>query len=171
MHDIFSIDWQAILLPTTSIPGTIIRGSAMYLLAFFLMRVFRREAGSLTPADLLVIVFVADASQNSMALDQQSVADGAVLVGTIFGWNYLFDFLSYRFRWAHRLLNPRPLVLVRKGQILWHSMRSQLITRSDLMEQLREHGVSDLSSVEKCTMESDGKISVVQRRAVPGSGR
>ena len=37
------------------------------------------------------------------------------------------------------------------------------MTKDDLLEQLREHGIEDLSRVKKCFIESDGKLSVIQR--------
>lgn len=150
-------------MPTVSIPETIIRGSVMYLFVFFLIRLFRRESGSLSTADLLVIVFVADASQNAMAAQQNGIADGVILVATIVLWNYVFDFLSFRYPWAHRLINPKPLLLVSNGIINWANMRKQLITKEDLMEQLREHGIDALDQIEQCFIESDGKVSVIKR--------
>jgi len=43
----------------------------------------------LSTADLLVVVLVADAAQNAMSSEYHSITEGAVLVATIFGWNYL----------------------------------------------------------------------------------
>lgn len=161
MQDIAAINWAELFLPSTNILGIIIRGSCLYLFVFFVMRVFRRESGSLSTADLLVVVFVADAAQNGMASDQKSIGDGILLVATIFAWNFLFDYLGYRFRWAHKLINPRPLILVNHGKINWSALRSQLLTRADLVEQLREHGVDNIRDVQRCYLESDGRISVV----------
>lgn len=163
MHDAFSLNWPTILLPTVSITETIVRGSVMYLFVFFLLRLFRRESGSLSTADLLVIVFVADAAQNAMAAQQNGLADGIVLVATIVMWNYIFDFLSFRYRWAYKLINPRPVLLVENGAVNWQNLRRQMITKDDLLEQLREHGIEDLDQVQKCFIESDGKVSVIRK--------
>lgn len=50
----------------------------------------------------------------------------------------------------------------RDGQILYRNLRSQLITKDDLVEQLREQGVDSIERVRKCYLESDGKMSVIQ---------
>ena len=50
--------------------GLIVRGSLMYLLILAGFRVFRRDAGSLSVSDLLVVVLIADAAQNGMAGDR-----------------------------------------------------------------------------------------------------
>jgi len=65
MHPITAIDWHALFVPTVSLLELVLRGSVMYLAVFAAMRVFRRESGALSTADLLVVVLVADAAQNA----------------------------------------------------------------------------------------------------------
>ena len=84
MHPILEIDWHAVLVPTVSLLELVLRGSLMYLGILAALRIFRREAGALSTADLLVIVLVADAAQNAMASQYDSVTEGLVLVATIF---------------------------------------------------------------------------------------
>lgn len=156
------IDWREIFVPTTSPLELVVRASVMYLLILAGFRVFRRDAGSLSVSDLLVVVLIADAAQNGMAGEYKSVPEGAIVVATIFAWNYLLDWLAYRSRFVRWLLHPPPLLLVRNGQIQHRNLRSQLITRSDLLEQLREQGIDDLHDVKTCCLEGDGRMSVIR---------
>jgi uncharacterized membrane protein YcaP (DUF421 family) len=135
----------------------------MYLLILAGLRVFRRDAGSLSVSDLLVVVLIADAAQNGMAGEYRSITEGVVIVATLFAWNYVLDWLAYRSRLAHRLLHPPPLVLIKEGHLQWRNLRSQLITRDDLMQQLREQGVERVSDVRRCCLESDGRMSVIRK--------
>jgi uncharacterized membrane protein YcaP (DUF421 family) len=132
-------------------------------LVFAAMRIFRREAGALSTADLLVVVMVADAAQNAMASDYHSVTEGVVLVGTIFAWNYGLDWLGYRFPAMQRLLNPPPLLLVADGRIHRRNLRAEMLTTADLAEHLREQGIEDVAEVRRCYLESDGHLSVIKR--------
>jgi uncharacterized membrane protein YcaP (DUF421 family) len=159
------IDWREMLVPSSSLLELIIRGSVMYLLILAGFRLFRREAGSLSVSDLLVVVLIADAAQNGMAGEYRSLTEGIVIVATIFAWNYLLDWLSYRSRFVYWLLHPPSLPLVRGGQLQYQNLRSQMITREDLMEQLREQGIDDLQQVKKCFLEGDGRISVIREHA------
>jgi uncharacterized membrane protein YcaP (DUF421 family) len=61
-----AIDWRTMFVPTASLAELFLRGTIMYFFILGLMRVFRREAGSLSIPDLLVVVLVADAAQNGM---------------------------------------------------------------------------------------------------------
>jgi uncharacterized membrane protein YcaP (DUF421 family) len=163
MHPIFEVDWHNLLVPTVSLLELVLRGSAVYLGILVLMRVLRREAGALSTADLLVVVLVADAAQNAMASEYHSITEGAVLVATIFGWNYLLDWLGYRYPRVHALLHPAPLLLVKDGRVLRRNLRSEMLTMSDLKEQLREQGVAEVAQVKRCYLEADGRLSVIKR--------
>jgi uncharacterized membrane protein YcaP (DUF421 family) len=149
-------------VPTGSLLELIVRGSLMYLLILAGFRIFRRDAGSLSVSDLLVVVLIADAAQNGMAGEYKSLTEGVVIVTTIFAWNYLLDWLAYRSRFVYWLLHPPSLLLIRNGQIQFRNLRSQLITKDDLLEQLREQGVEGVERVKACFLESDGRMSVIR---------
>jgi uncharacterized membrane protein YcaP (DUF421 family) len=157
-----SILWHQMLVPSGSLVELIIRASLMYLAILAGFRLFRRDAGSLSVSDLLVVVLIADAAQNGMAGEYRSVPEGVTIV---FAWNYVLDWLSFRSRYVHWLLHPPPLVLVRNGQIAYRNLRAEFITRADLLEQLREQGIDDVRDVKKCCLESDGKMSVIRTKA------
>ena len=171
MNTMQGIDWHGVLVPTGSVVELILRASIMYLLILAGFRIFRRDAGSLSVSDLLVVVLIADAAQNGMAGEYKSLTEGVVVVTTIFGWNYALDWLAYRFRLVHWLLHPPPLLLVRNGQLQHRNLRSEVITKEDLLAQLREQGVDEVASVKKCFLESDGRLSVIRSESEPSSQR
>jgi len=161
----FDIDWNQLLTPTMSLGEVILRGTMIYWFIFLLIRfVMKREASPISIADLLVIVIIADAAQNAMAGSYQSVTEGAVLIVTIFFWNYAIDWLGYHFSFFNRLQNLPPLLLVKNGSILKDNLRKELITNDELMSKLREKGVTDLSQISEVYMESDGQISIIQKK-------
>ena len=140
----------------------IVRGTAVYWFLFALFRFgIRRDVGSIAIADLLLLVLIADASQNAMAGGYESVTDGFILVATIAGWNYLLDWGSYRYTAIRRFAEPPPLLLVSNGRLLRINMRREFITQDELRAKLREEGVADLGRVRKAYVESDGEISIL----------
>ena len=157
-----AIDWHQMFVPSGSLVELIVRGSLMYLMILAGFRIFRRDAGSLSVSDLLVVVLIADAAQNGMAGEYKSLTEGVVIVATIFDWIYVIDWLAFRSRFMYWLLHPPSLLLIHNGQIQFRNLRSQLITKDDLLEQLREQGVESVSGVKKCFLESDGRMSVIR---------
>lgn len=90
---------------------------------------------------------------------------------TIFAWNYALDWLAYRSRFVYWLLHPPSLLLIRNGEIQFRNLRSQLITRQDLLEQLREQGVEGPARVKACFLESDGRMSVIREDDAQPTGQ
>ena len=170
MHALLQIDWKAVFVPTVSVAEIVVRGTIVYLLLFFMMRVLRREAGALGISDLLVVVLIADAAQNAMSSDYKSITEGAVLVGTIIAWDYTLDWLGYRFPAFGRVLRPAPLPLVKDGRALRQNLRREMISMDELMSQLREQGVESLSEVKKCYLEGDGHVSVIKKESGDDGG-
>src|SRR5512143_3314437 len=114
-----SMDWKTTFLPDTSLLEIVVRGSIMYIALFAMLRVIlKRQTGTLGMTDLLLITLLADAAQNGMAGEYNSLSDGVVLVATIIFWNYAFDWLSFRSAWFAHLIEPAPLPLVRDGKML-----------------------------------------------------
>lgn len=149
----------------------IVRGTAMYWFLFMLFRfVLRRDVGAIGIADILLLVLIADASQNAMAGGYETVTDGFVLVATIAGWNWLLDWASYAYPAIGRLALPQALVLVRRGRIQWRNLRSEHLTVAELMAHLRQQGVDKLAEVKIARMEADGAISVIRSRQEASEG-
>jgi uncharacterized membrane protein YcaP (DUF421 family) len=171
MEKLWQVDWQSVFVPTTGLAEIVLRGSFVYLFLFFMLRVLRREAGAVGISDLLVVVLVADAAQNAMGSEYRSITEGAVLVATVAGWDYFFDWVGYRFPRARWLLRPAALLLVKDGRMLRQNMRREMITEEELLGQLREQGVGSVAEVKECRLEGDGHFSVIKKESKEEGGK
>lgn len=156
-----SVRWRELFVPSAPIAEIIIRGSCSYLTIFMMLRVMRRQTGSIGAADLLVLLLVADAAQNGMAGEYKSITEGIILVATIIGWEYFLDWLGFRSPWFEKIIERSPLLLIQDGKILRQNLDSELMTEQDLLAQLRLKGVNDPTQVRQCRLEGDGHISVL----------
>ncbi len=157
-----AIHWREIFIPDTPILEIIVRGTLLYLSVFVLLRVVaKRQPGGTGLSDLLVIVLIADASQNAMTGDYHSLTDGVLLVGVLVLWDFLIDTLESRVPFLARLLMPPPVPLVRNGQMLRRNMRHERITEEELATKIREKGLEDMKDVRLAQMEGDGQLSVL----------
>jgi uncharacterized membrane protein YcaP (DUF421 family) len=68
------------------------------------------------------------------------VGDGFALLVTILAWSAALDWLGYHSPFFHRLLRTPPSRLVRDGRIVAAGLRHELMTRDELMAQLRNKG-------------------------------
>lgn len=146
----------------------VVRGTVVYWFLLLVFRfVLRRDVGSMGVADLLFVVLVADAASNAMQGEYKSINDGLVLLGTLIGWNFGLDWLSFHFAAVARFIEPRPEVLVRHGQVNRKAMKREMVTMEELEGKLRESGIEDLKEVRIARLESDGKLSVF--KVAPGA--
>ena len=164
MGTLFDIDWRALFEPSLGIGEVIVRGSLMYLALFLILRfVARRQSGGFGPADLLVIVLIADASQNALGKDYNSITEGIVLVLTIVAWEYLIDWLAWRFPSLRPIFTPPALKLIEDGKVVEANLRKEMLPKDELLGQLRVKGVEDLKSVKLACLEGNGRLSVITR--------
>jgi uncharacterized membrane protein YcaP (DUF421 family) len=167
----FGVDWQSVFMPDTPVLEIVVRGTVMYLSLFFLLRfVLRREAGALGITDLLVIVLIADAAQNGMAGDYQSISDGLILVVTLVVWAYVLNWLSFNSPIFRKVIRPPRVLLVRDGRPIAEALEKEKISMDELMSEVRTHGIDDLRRVKRAYIESDGMISVITYKAHADSG-
>ena len=160
-----SVDWNSVFGPTVGLAEIVVRGSLMYLGLFLIMRVMaRRQAGHFGPADLLVIVLIADAAQNGLGKDYSSVTEGLALVLTIVAWEYLLDWIAWRFPSTRPYLTPPSLTLIRDGRLISRNLSKEMITEDELKSQLREQNVEDYAEIKLATLEGDGRLSVLKRK-------
>ena len=65
-----------------------------------------------------------------------------------------------------RFIHSPALPLVQAGHLLRHNTRRELVTE-ELMSQLREQGIHELTAVKLAYMEGDGHISVITEKTRP----
>ena len=141
----------------------VVRGSIIYVgLVLVLRFLLRRDVGSMSMADMLFIVLVADASQNAMAAEYKSLTDGVVLLGTLVAWNVLLDWLSYRSPLIRRMLEPPALPLIKDGKLLRQNLKKEWITVEEVQSKLREAGIGDIKEVRTAFLEPSGELGVIR---------
>ena len=162
------VDWQHACLPPTPVLELVVRGSVIYLALFLRRRrLLKRQSGTLGLTDLLVVVLIADAAQNAMANESRSITAGLVLVATIIGWSDARDWLGYWCPRVERFIHPPALPLVQAGHLLRHPRCRALVTEEELLSQLREQGIHELTAGKLASMEGDGRISVIVEKTHP----
>lgn len=165
------IDWARMFVPKTPLLEIFLRGTLIYVGVFVLLRVIlKRQIGSMTLPDLLILVMIADAAQNGMADDYTSITEGLLLISTLVFWNLALDWLGYHFRFFERFLHPPPLPLIENGRVNRANLRRELVTREELLSQLREQGIEDVRAVKRACIEANGEISVIPKTEKPSGG-
>ena len=160
--ELLTIDWEALFQFESSVIELILRGVVLYFGILVLLRILpRRTGGELETMDLIFILLISEGASHSLG-DYTSLTDGFIVIVTLLGCNYLVNALTYYFPAFEKLIEPRPLPIVKNGKLLRRNMRRELITTGELMEHLREEGLEDYKNIKIARVEADGKISIIK---------
>ncbi len=141
----------------------VIRGIAIYLFIFFLVRIVgKKQILKLSPMDLVVLVFMSGAIQNAIFKSEYGPFSTLISISVFIALNILVHELTYRFNWFEELIEGKPKVIVLNGKIHKRVMKRERVTEAELFEALREHEIMNSDDVKCAILEKDGKISVIK---------
>src|SRR3989475_8307054 len=134
--------------PLTVLVDVAIRTSIVYFALLVGLRLTgTRQLGQMSTFDLVLLLIIANAVQNAMVGPDTSLAGGLVAAAVLIGWHRVVDWWRFRSRGLARLLAGEGIMLIHHGKILdEHCVRAG-ITRDELRQALREHGVADVADV------------------------
>ena len=140
----------------------VLRAVAVYVVLLALIRLSgKRTMGQFTPFDMLLIVLLGTAVQNSLIGDDVSLLGGLLLAAVLIALNWCVAWMTSRSRRAERIIEGAPVVLARNGKLFERVLQRELVSDSDFQEALRMNNVEDVSEVEIALLETNGSISVV----------
>ena len=143
----------------------VIRGIAVYLfLLVFLRLTGRRQTGQYAPFDLVLLLILSNAVQNSMNAGDNSLIGGLISASTLITCHALLSYLTYRSPALRKMVNGKPKVLIHQGAVQPSLMTQERITAEDLAAALRSNGCLNAHEVERATIETNGQITVVLRK-------
>lgn len=143
----------------------VLRGVAVYVfLLVFLRLTGKRQTAQYAPFDLVLLLILSNAVQNSMNAGDNSLIGGLISASTLIACHVGLARLTYRFRWLERFVDGRPEVLVQDGKVNEALMQHELISPSDLTAALRAGGCLHTHEVERATIETNGQITVVLKK-------
>jgi uncharacterized membrane protein YcaP (DUF421 family) len=154
----------AMWVPSVGVFELILRGVIVYLALFALLRfIGKKHVGELSPFDLVVLLIISETVDGSLIGDDKSLTGGLISAATLVAVVQLVGSLTWRFRPVERFVDGKPRILVRHGEICGDVMRSEQVTRAELMEALRREGCSSLQNVRYAILETDGSITLGAR--------
>lgn len=156
--------WTTVFIPHGPILELVVRGTAVYLALYAVLRlVGRRVVAQFSMSDVLVVFLIAVAAGDGMTGPYSGVGDAVISGSVIIGWDLVVDWVGFRFESLRGILRPPPRKIIADGRLLVDNARASLLTRSEIMEKLRWHGVGSYEEVEEAYLEPDGSFTVVRR--------
>jgi uncharacterized membrane protein YcaP (DUF421 family) len=143
----------------------VLRTVVVFCLIFVVTRaVGRRELSSMEPFDLILLVVIGDLVQQGVTQSDYSITGTLTVISTIAVLTVGTAYLSFRFRRLRPLLEGDPVVLIAGGDVLTGNVHRQRLTVEELESEARQQSIASLGDVEYAVLETNGKISFLQRR-------
>jgi uncharacterized membrane protein YcaP (DUF421 family) len=142
----------------------IVRGVVVYVFLIVLLRVTgKRQVGQLAPFDLVLLLVLSNAVQNSMNGGDNSLVGGLISATTLVALNYVVGALTYRSKTLEALIEGRPQLLIHNGRLFEEVMRNAKLTHHELNAALRRGGCACVDDVHTAILENNGSISVTAK--------
>ena len=152
-------------IPSISTWELILRSAVVYTFLLVLIRLTgKRQVGQLAPFDLVLLLVLSNAIQNSMNGGDNSLTGGLISAVTLVALNAAIGFATFRNKRLEALVEGRPQILIHNGRLYEQVMRDAKLTRHELNSALRQSGVECVEDVRTAVLENNGSISVVPRK-------
>ena len=125
----------------------------------------KRELGQMNIYDLVLIIVLANAVQNAMVGDDNSLIGGLIAASTLLIMNRLFAVALARSAKLEKVMVGEASLILNDGEPIKDRLNREGVTMEQLMAALREHGLDNLHDAHMCILEVDGSISVVPKNA------
>jgi len=161
--------WLADVFTHPDLKGSLEIAAKTTVIYFFLVAGLRllgkRELGQMNIYDLVLIIVLANAVQNAMVGNDNSLIGGLVAAITLLIWNRLFAVALVRSPKLECAMVGNPTLIVNDGKLIADHMHREGVTRDQVLEALREHGITRPDECKMCVLEVDGSLSVVPKDA------
>ena len=143
----------------------VVRSATVYVFLIMILRVSgKRQIGQLAPFDLVLLLVLANAVQNSMTGGDNSLVGGLVSCTTLVGLNYMVGYAAFRNRKVEAVIEGRPQVVIHNGRVLEDVMAQSKLTRHELEAALRQAGCPEIGECHSAILENNGTISVIKKK-------
>lgn len=136
----------------------------IYFLVALIFRIMgKREVGQLGTFDLVVFILIAELVAISIE-NKNNFFLNLIPVLILVLLQVLISKLSLKSVKFRKIIDGTPTIIIKKGIIDFKSMVEQRYSLDDLLLQLREKDVSDISEVDYAILEINGKLSVFKKK-------
>ena len=150
---------------SVSVWELILRSAVVYVFLVIILRISgKRQIGQMAPFDLVLLLVLSNAVQNSMNGGDNSLVGGLISAATLILLNHGLGYVTMRSKTVEALVEGKPDVLIHNGKLYETGLKNGALTRHELNAALRKAGCACVEDVHYAVLENDGSISVVPRK-------
>ncbi len=141
----------------------LLRCLVLYFVVILAVRIMgKRQIGELQPSELVVTILISELAAMPMQDLHLPIMGGIIPIFTLVALELLISVITLRSVKARRFLYGQPLILIYNGQFRQKEMERARVTIDDIMEIMRNNGISQIEDVQYAVLETNGQLSVIQ---------
>lgn len=138
----------------------VVRGVVVYAFLIILLRVTgKRQIGQLSPFDLVLLLIISNAVQNSMNAGDNSLIGGLISAASLVSINYLLGLIAFKSKKLEAIIEGRPQILIHNGKVFEDILLDAKLTHQELDSTLRQLGFFEVKEVKLAILENNGKVT------------
>ena len=123
----------------------------------------KREIGELSVLDLVVFIMLGEMAVVAIEEPKAPLVNTLVPMGVLLCIQITTSYASLKSRNFRRLIDGKPSIIIKNGEIDENIMRRHRYNFDDLLMQLRTKDIANISDIEFAILETSGDLSIVKK--------
>ena len=142
----------------------ILRTLIIYIFLLIVMRLMgKRQLGELELSELITTFLFSEIATTPITNPDSSIWHAILPIIIIASLEMLLSFSLLKIPILKKILTGRPSVIIQRGKISKEEMKRARLTIDELISQIRQGGIFNISEVEYAILEENGKLTVVPK--------
>ena len=143
---------------------SLIRTLLLYIFIILALRITgKRQISELQTSELVVTLLISDIAAIPMQDTAQPLVSGFVPIVVLVCCEILMSVIMLKSGKFRKVVCGMPILVIKDGKIDQNEMKRLRMSTEDLSEQLRQAGVFNISDVSYAIVETNGKLSVLNK--------
>ncbi len=125
----------------------------------------KRQIGELSTHEFVITILISAVATIPLEDNTIPLTNSLLPILIFISLEILESALSMKSIKFRDLIQGKPIFVIKDGELRQNEMKRLRLTINDLVDNLRQQGVFDVSSVENAVVETNGKLSVQQKAA------
>ena len=140
----------------------LIRTLIVYVVLILIMRLMgKRQIGELEVTDLVTTLLISEIASLPITNQELPLLHAVIPMVILLVLEIVSSVVLIRFPSLKTLVSARPTVIIQKGELLPEALRELRLSVDELMSEISQQGLTDLSQVDCAILEKNGKLTVL----------
>lgn len=144
---------------------TIIRATVLYVFIVLIMRFMgKRQVGEMQPVELVITILLSEIAAAPLENNEIPLINSIFAATLLASYEIINSVISLKSNRYRTLLQGHSVIVIKEGVVDQRALRKLRISLDDLLTALRQNNVFDISQVYYAILETNGKLSVLQKK-------